>query len=306
MSEAASTTDEYLDVENAFWERMEFQKNSPRRWIHEKLIRRLRENALSENFTRCQYEQAIDEATEVLDHILFAMKANWKDAPRDKIWYSPNFSLVDRPNEWTDSSPIDPDELDRVTSSYLRKPWMQLNNIDWYILNSFIYDEYMRLLENFKSGTALGKVNWAYVLSDGKYMRTLWYQLLLSFSKFFLRWLFPPAIIALLYFYFELRQTAIVLGALYLVYVAVRLIFLPKRLAQKRSLKKKALDIENKLQKLAQLYQSTNSNTINPTRLREKLVSVENEGIVLRPAVYSIVDRAISRDPAVFTLDHDG
>jgi hypothetical protein len=297
-----SGVDEYLEVEKAFWEQAHFEKNSPRGRIQERLIRHLRDNALSMNWTESQYEQAIDEATDTLDDIILAMKANWRDFRRDEIWYSPDFSQVDRPNDWTDSSPIDPEELDRATSSYLTKPWMQLNTIDWYILNSFIYDGYLRLLEDFRSGRVLGKTNWAYAFSGGKYLRTLRYQLLLGCAKFFFRWLFPAAVIALLYFSFESRQTATLLGALY---IAVRLIFLPKRLIQRRSLKKKALDIGNKLEVLAKLYQSTSATTINPTRLREKLVSAENFGVVLRPAVYSIVDKAIMRDQGLFTLQAD-
>jgi len=61
--------------------------------------------------------------------------------------------------------------------------------------------------------------------------------------------------------------------------------------------------MEDKLHALVNVYQSSSVEIFNPSRLRDIIARTESEEVFFRPAVYSILDRAIERDAAVFLLE---
>ena len=73
-----------------------------------------------------------------------------------------------------------------------------------------------------------------------------------------------------------------------------------------RARNRKAAELEEGLNRLARLRVEINSYvTFNPTVLREQLNGIRESTLSLRQAVFSILDRAIARDPAVFTKNDD-
>jgi hypothetical protein len=179
---------------------------------------------------------------------------------------------------------------------------MQLNQIDWYILNAFVFHNFACLMEDFKSGKSLGRFNWAYLFAGGKFMKTILYKSVFYCVKLIARWILVPVVVALLYFYFHREEVAIWVAIPYAIYILIHIILSPKRLLEERSQRKKEDEIGKKIQRLEQIYYCVKATTFNPTRLREQIISAENEGVILKPVVYSILDRAIQRDPAVFTF----
>jgi hypothetical protein len=81
------------------------------------------------------------------------------------------------------------------------------------------------------------------------------------------------------------------------------ILFMPIRYVGSRSIKKQISALVEKLGKLMMLYFSSSSLTVNPTQLRKQISDLEEDDIHVKPAVYSILDKAIQRDPAIFTVD---
>lgn len=291
------------NVEKEFWDRHQNRCGFASQYkpLLEAVVQRVRAVAEKDNLDGWSYEEKLHEAEEVVEDVTDALKAYWKDAPNEKFWYGFHDSqLIERPEEWTDASPIDPDQLDAATARYLERPWMQINLLDWYLLSAFISDELLRLMDGIKSGSAIGSPNWAYVLSGGKYLNTLLWRLGLGLLKFALRWLLLPAVAGLAYYIGYVTAAMWILG-LFGLLVVIRIVFLPSRYIRRRARKRQVAELEDKLKRPIQIYQSSHTRTLNPTLLRERIANAEREGALVRPAVYSILDRAIARDSAVFT-----
>ena len=290
-------------VEKEFWRRNEFRLGSFSQYkpILESLLRNVRELVNNEGLDVSEFKRNLQEAEEIVNDITQALRAFWNDAPDDQYWYGfHERQLAERPTEWTDASPIDPTVLDAATARYLDRPWLQSNLLDWYLLNGFIVDEILRLADSVKSGFVLGKIDWAYVLSEGRSFAQLRWRLGFTAIKFSLKWLLLPGLAAVAYLnYFE--TAAMWILGVFGILLVVRMFFLPRRFKQYRDRKQVTADAEGKLKQLIKIHKSISVNTLNPTRLRQRLIEAENEGTLVHLAVYCILDRAIVRDPAVFT-----
>jgi hypothetical protein len=295
--------DQRRSVEKEFWD--EHQKRcglgSQYKPLLKPLVQTVRAVAEKENLDRWDYEQKLCEADEVLEDVTDALRAFWKAPPDNKFWYGFHDSqLIENPEEWTGASPIDSSRLYMATARYLERPWMQVNLLDWYILNGFVLDELLRLADGIKSGSSIGSINWAYILSGGKYLKTLWWKFVLGAAKFALSWLLLPALAALAYYLGYKTVANWTLGLFGLV-VVIRVILLPARYVGRRARKRQMGELSDKLKRLIQIYQSCNASTLNPKLLRERILEAERTEALIKPAVYAILDRAITRDPAVFT-----
>ncbi len=160
-----------------------------------------------------------------------------------------------------------------------------------------------RFQDGLLSGSALGETNWAYQLSKKTIMSTLLWRLGLGTAKFALNWLLLPALAAVAYYYFDYILAAQLILGMFGVLVIFRIIFFPSRFMRKRERKRQFAELQDGFNQLVRIQVMVNDcSTLNPTVLREQLNGTEREGaLVVRPAVYSILDRAIARDPAVFT-----
>jgi hypothetical protein len=213
---------------------------------------------------------------------------------------------LERPEEWRDASPINVEDLDAATARYLDRPWLQINHLEWYILRAFLLDGVLRLSDGIRSGNAFDDPGLlrplAYELSGGKLFRGLWWRTGLIVAGFALKWIFLPAIAALAYYYYDNIVAALWILGVFAVLVVLRIVLLPRRFMNRRESKRKHEVLADKLEKCVLLYRSADVSTVNPTRLLEKAREAEKtSGVLVRPAVFSILDRAITRDPAVFT-----
>jgi len=306
MDESVSFLQEnYRAIEKEFFGRLSsyLEKNdSPMHYAYRKIIQNIRKKAISDKWTDINYEIRLDEAQDIFQDIADAMKAYWKDAPKHEVVSSEQDSAIyERPSEWSQPSPIDSSLLDSATSKYLNEAWLQTNSIDRWIINAFLFDELIILTDQIRSGKALlGRPILAYTLSDGKYIKTMGYQYLFALLAFLGRWVVFPVVLFALY-YFEKFEYIPWIGIPYGLYILYYLFFLPKKIIHKRGLKKKFKEFEKRLQSLANIYDLARKDTVNPSRLKDQLVEVESSGVRVVPAVYALLDRAIQRDPAVFT-----
>ncbi|MGF1610712.1 MAG: hypothetical protein ACFCUQ_15020 [Kiloniellales bacterium] len=179
---------------------------------------------------------------------------------------------------------------------------MQLNLLDWYILNGYIFDEVARLAEGIKSGEAVGIINWAHVLAEGDLGKTYYWRAAFQLSKFAVRWLLIPGIVFAVY-YAGYQEAAMWMAFPYGVYLLIHIALFPRRYLKRKAVAKALEGQERTLRALINVYQSSSTEILHPSRLRELIARTEAEEVFFRPAVYSILDRAIARDPAVFALE---
>lgn len=305
MDNEIRADDKWLEIEKEFWERNKNKTkalNSEYRPIYESLVAKLRTFAKAKHLDEYQYEDELRKAEEILDDIVYALKAYLEDSPSHRIWCYPKARWSGKPDNWTHSSPVDSASLDSATAKYLKNSWMQLNKIDWYIINAFVFSELAELSEGIVSGQVFGTINWAYAFASGRIDKTIIYQFIFSIVKFVLKWLLLPAFGILLYYldFFKLAKWVFVV---YAVYIVFQVILFPKRYFQRKERGKQYDKAQKIVESLTQIYLSSNVGVVNPTQLRVLMADAEKKGIPLRPAVYSILDRAIQRDPAVMAID---
>jgi hypothetical protein len=314
-TQRAPADEEYQNVERVFLQEFneahhddEFphSHNSQYHTAFKHLIPRIRRSAEKGSLQADEYYSRLREAEEVVDDLAFALSAHWRKKKGGWIWFKPGLdSLKFRPDDWDDVSPVDKSSLDTATARYLQRPWMQLNLLDWYILNGYIFDETARLADGIKSGEAIGIINWAHVFSGGGFQKTFYWRAAFEISKFLARWILVPAIIITAY-YAGYYETAKWIAIFYGVYLIIHVTLFPRRHFRRKALTKGLDELESKLNALISIYQSSSPEVFNPSRLRDLIAKNENKEVLLRPVVYSILDRAIDRDAAVFAVEGRG
>ena len=303
--------EDYREIERAFWQKLTEDQGEDRyfsqyRIVFENLIPKVRQSAKNEHLSKIEYELKLKEAKEVVDDIALALSAGWKEKKEGWIWFQPTLDCLKfRPDSWWDASPVNKSQLDAATVRYLQRPWMQLNLLDWYILNGYVFDELARVSDSIKSGEAIGIINWAYLFSGGDFEKTIYWRAAFQLLKFVARWILGPAVIILV-FYFGYQQVANWLAVFYGLYLLIQVAFFPRRYLRRKAVQKQLNDLEDKLRRLINVYQSSSVEIFNPSRLRELIAKTESEEVFFRPAVYSILDRAIERDAAVFAIEGRG
>jgi len=196
---------------------------------------------------------------------------------------------------------VDPGELERATAEYLKLPWMQLDLIDWYLLNAFVFDAIARLQDEALSGSVLGRINWSYILAEGRIHKLLLYRFGFGLLAFCVRWLLLPA--AIVYLLYRGRNDLLPwIAAPYGVYVLYRLATLPARILRRRQEKSVLAGIDTTLKQMIAAYQTATARTFNPTRLQEQVRLAEGPATYFRPAVHSVLARIIERDASVFSV----
>jgi hypothetical protein len=78
------------------------------------------------------------------------------------------------------------------------------------------------------------------------------------------------------------------------------LLSLPEKLSKFRKTKQDSCNLNQKQNRLSQLYQLVSASTFNPSRIKEQIVEDEKCGIRLDPVIHVILDKAIQRDAACF------
>ncbi len=199
----------------------------------------------------------------------------------------------------TDKMLIQYESLLDVVASYLGRPWLQHDEIDWIFLDSLIYAEIERFRESVYKGEVTGKTNWFYLLAEGDIEKSLWMRWKWEIGLWALRYLIPISAIGTL-LYLEFEKSAMALGIIYAVYQLGRLVLWPRRYFQKKQLQEKLNETEKVSKRIFSVYHFCQLPILSPSTLREQLRICEKENISFNGAVYAIVDRILARDKAVF------
>lgn len=116
-------------------------KRSQLAFVYNALLEKVRTEVSKEGVTPHEYERRLQEAGDILEDMVAALAANRTDYDptsnqSPQFWTFPaGDPQSDRP--WRSFSPLDRESLSDATARYLRRPWMQLDLIEWYLLNGF-------------------------------------------------------------------------------------------------------------------------------------------------------------------------
>ena len=281
------------------------------RAILEDWFPRLRERTAGESDIEDAFEREVGEAVEILRELRWALSYHVKETDgsgensendRGVLWQQPSHHDINtQPESWTHVTPVSKSALSRTVAEYLKNDWLQHNLIDWAVINASLFTEIADLGEGIKSGQLFGKMNWAYILAGNVLEKRILVEAGFSIARFVLRWVLPPLTIGA-FVYFDYETPAKVVGGLWGVYLLYRLLTIPARWRASKARERGARAYEESLEGLMVAWLFTNSEVINPTRLKDLLKEADQKGkgSTVPAVVYSIVDRAIDRDPAVF------
>jgi hypothetical protein len=107
-----------------------------------------------------------------------------------------------------------------------------------------------------------------------------------------------PAVALALLVHDSERGALIVIG-LWGLYVLYRIIIIPARWKLRSARRVAAKKAEEIITAMLKVWRAARHSTINPARLKELVIAAETHGIIYRPVLHTLLDRAIQRDPTV-------
>jgi hypothetical protein len=265
-------------------------------------LERARERAGEDD---AKYRMEVWQAVRILNRIRAAMAPARRDQGNPpRIWAWPKeLARGETPSDWAGKDQASYiEELDAALAEYIRHVWLQHDVIDASAINALLFTELADGIENSRRGTIFGSPNWSYLFSG----RSIITQVLLarvgSVFGFLGRWVVVPLLTVA---FGQAGYPGLAMFALggWLLYIAYRLFTMPTR----RRLRKARHDAEGKIdaavQSMTLAWLAANSRTINPTRLKQLVLMVEERGFVYRPVLHTLIDRAIQRDPTALATD---
>lgn len=185
------------------------------------------------------------------------------------------------------------DRLLSAAALYLRHPEIRTNKLDWLFIDTIVFselDDYAHHVFMARGNT--GGPNWAAILANHNPIKYFILNIALWVLGTALSLIAPPA---LAYFLFvrDYRVGAVITTGVWVLLLALRIVTSPARWRARR----KASQL---LEHLRELYRILGDITISPRKLKESLDKAVAAGASFDGAVFTIVDRAIARDPTAF------
>jgi len=266
-------------------------------WECQKVLRdwfpQLRERAGQD----AEYRRAVWDAVEVLKELRLAFCADedWeKPQPRGRLWRWPSENAALTPPE---PSWFSVEHLDSALSGYLKRPWLQHNAIDLSAMNALLFTELSAFAEQVRVGAIFGATNWSYLFSGGSVLKQLGLAIFGQITKFIAAWIMLP-VVAITFMAYGQETSAFIAVGLWTVYVLYRLLTLPARLRLQKARRAAAEKAQDMLRTMMAAWAAARGRTINPSRLKELVREAEDRGVVYRPVLHTLINRAMHRDPA--------
>ncbi|GBE17381.1 hypothetical protein BMS3Abin15_01226 [bacterium BMS3Abin15] len=308
MNKMEELKEQYQEIENDFsWPKRNNAVGESNQFyqIAKSLRVKVQECSINERLNPEEYEQRLHILTDFLDDIRlsfieidFDSDLNDKNENKQHLWYHRSSQQVQGLND-QDTKETNKDVLLETAAKYLKYEWLQLNSIDWIFLDSLIFSELAGYRESIVSGEVFGKINWNYILAGGNMEKNYWITLKKALAFFVIRYIIPPAVIAVL-FYFDHKDASLVVGGLYIAYLIIRIIMWPFRYRKRNKEEKDYLDHFDRLQKMVNVYYYCKLPVISPSTLKSSLQKALDSGVVFDGVVHAILNRVLERDRNVF------
>jgi hypothetical protein len=204
---------------------------------------------------------------------------------------------------------VDVDSLQEEAIKYLRRPWMENEDLERIVTDALMFatvTAFGEELKQYAPGVSIFGLNLAYFSAKGNIMKMMWkrtqYRLTAQIVKVAVFLGVPIA--AGWYFFNKGYQDWVVLGgiaygtvlAVVVLYKVLRRLFRGKP----KSVFEKYDDYLELLGELWVTYDLLKGRVVSPTLLKERLLDAAKKGAVWPGAIFSILDHAIQRNPAVW------
>jgi hypothetical protein len=196
-----------------------------------------------------------------------------------------------RPKEWNGTSPTDVDKLTDALADYIERPWLQHNLIDCAAINALLFSA----LAYWRELHLMMVSGLSFMLSGGNQLRMLWITPALRIAGFLMRWIMLPALAMGLGAAGYEKGAGIAIG-LWIIYLLYRLVMIPVRWLRRKG-RRYGEEAGEAVAATMIAWQYSNGAIINPRRLKELVLAAEQKGATFKPALHTLIDRAIQRDP---------
>ena len=270
-------------------------RSIPREEWEYNIVPALRARAERSDTTPDQYREQLYQSWKVTDQLFYSLHCNYPH-PEDNekasgFWHHRSFDPF-RAHDRTRGIAIDKDSLLGTAAHYLSHPTIQVDRVDWILLDSIVFTELEAYAHHVLASRAGTGVNWAFAFAD--HSATQYYALSVLFWVLGLLWNFAAAPVTAYYLYVGGHPSAaLCVLALWVLYQGWRLVTYPIRWRIRR----KARQL---IQHLVDVYIILGDNTISPRKLKDTLDKAAAAGVVLDGAVFTVVDRIMARDPTAF------
>lgn len=263
----------------------------------QRLLPLLRERALSKSTSVRGYRELMWSTWGIVSELFDALHQNtWhKNSDSSKkprgYWYHQQFDPF-RAGDETRGFDISKIDLSQIVAKYLQCPEAQTNRLDWIFLDSIVLSELEAFSQEAMATRGGTGINWAAAFADRNQFKYYAYSFLFWAIGLTISYVVP---IGLAYYLAENAHPsgAIAVVAIWTLWTLWKLVTYPFRFRARR----RAIKL---LQHLTGLYGTLGDNTISPMNLKRALETASKDGVVLDGAVFTIVDRAIGRDPTAF------
>jgi hypothetical protein len=196
------------------------------------------------------------------------------------------------------------DELFDCVTRYIQRPWMATGFLEWIMVDALVYDETREFGEAIKqiSPKSILGFSWGYFADKGDMGKMMFkrgiYSLIGTIIKFFI---FICAPIALAWRSFNRGDEQ---QAIFGLFAYFGLLFLVNVFNPKRKLKEDAQRNFQLFTKMTDAYSQLHGYPSSAKFIRERLVSVANEGAVWPNPIFVILDYALKRGSDLW-IDED-
>lgn len=227
------------------------------------------------------------------------------------IWYHGNALFAFQEGfESKYSRKVEIDYLQEEARKYLLRPWMENERLEWIIVDALTFSAVTGFGEEIKQH-ALGPVsilglNMAYFSAKGNIKKMIWKRIQYGLTKFGIKLaVFIGAPVAIGWYFWSVGYQdkvsiagAIYIGlmVLYLSYRFLRWIFGKKQ----RPELGKYEEFLDTLNHMMAAYDMLGGAVVSPTAFRQRLLDTARKGAAWPGAIFSILDHAIQRNPAIW------
>ncbi|MGH9956801.1 MAG: hypothetical protein ACREBC_06680 [Pyrinomonadaceae bacterium] len=256
---------------------------------------KVRERSLSEQLDPSVYDDRLYKLLDFLSELRSALNHYSVHAPDEKqneqrVWYHRADHQITGLRKKDDEPEIYRESLLEAAVTYLANPWLQQDRIDWIFVDALVFAEISAYRESILTGQALGKTNWAYIVTGGDVEKIYWFQVKKALGFCALRYIAPPPIVFALY-YFQYETASLIAGAVYAVYLFLHAVLWPLRY-RKRKLERKALqEHTDRLQKMINAYYYCKPPIVSLATFRTYLSKAVEAGAIFDGALFSVLKR---------------
>ena len=207
------------------------------------------------------------------------------------VWYHKSPGQISGTVKMDTDPKIDGNKLLNVAATYVANPWLQHDQIDWIFIDSLIFIAISEYRESILTGQVTEKTNWPYIFAGGHIDKCALLQLKMALGVFALRYIIPPAIIAIMYFYFRYINAAIIIGGVYAIYLLLHTVTWPLRHLKRNAEEKIMKEHTERLKKMTFVYEYCRPPIISLSTLRVYLNKAVESGALFPGALFAILIR---------------